>query len=153
MTKRLITLLAALLVLGFAVAGCGDDESASSGNGDDTAAETVTNADTVTDDQTVTDDVTDTETETGTEEDADTEEDDGGATAPASQAQRIESCERSLDGAKGLSDEGRETLLDFCKKAASGDPDDVREAGRELCESLRSGGAPSGLPSCKDSGR
>ena len=164
MTKRLITLLAALLVLGFAVAGCGDDESDGGGSGGTTAAETVPEASTdaatsdetatddVTRDKTATDDVSETEADTDiAEEETQTEQNDGAA-APLSHAQKLENCETSLDDVKKLPADRKETLIAACKKAASGDPEAVREAGRALCEWLRSASAPKELPPCKDGG-
>ena len=137
MTKRLITLLAALLVLGFVVAGCGDDdENGGSGNGD-TAAETATdtNAGTATDDETATDDgVTETDTDTA-EEETETAE-GGGAAAPPSREQAVENCVKGVGAAKQLSADAKDKLTDICEKAASDDPDEVREAAREVCRTI-----------------
>jgi hypothetical protein len=126
MTKRLITLMAALLVLGFVVAGCGDDEN--SGDSGDTAAqtETVTDTDVVTDAEVV----TDTETETVTD-DTDTDADNGGAIVPA---EAIERCKDGIDNAAGLSDDTKDSLQDICEKAGSGNAEKVKEAIAEVCK-------------------
>jgi hypothetical protein len=146
MSKRLITLLAALLVLGFVVTGCGDDESDSAGNGDTTAATVpgtdtgaTTGEETATDDQTTTQDQTETDDETETDAGAGDATDTakgGGAAAPTSRAQAVENCEKGVNAAKQLSADAKEKLTDLCEKAASGDPDDVREAAREVCKTI-----------------
>ena len=101
-------------------------------------------------DETVTDDSTETDVDTAAEETP--AEQNGGAAAPLSHAQKLENCETSLDGVKRLPADRKETLIAACKKAASGDPEAVREAGRALCEWLRSASAPKELPPCKDGG-
>jgi hypothetical protein len=163
MSKRLITLLTALLVLGFVVAGCGDDESDSAGNGDTTAAETVTGAETVTDDATATDEVTETDSttrdDTATSEETETAE-GGGAAAPTSRARTRENCEKGINSAQQLDPDAKEKLLALCGKATSDDPDDVREAAREFCEvavdNMPPGAGQSrdeALKSCEQAGR
>lgn len=147
MTKRLITLLAALLVLGFVVAGCGDDESDSAGNGDTTAAETAPGATadtgTTTGDETVSDDATG--TDTVAEDEPETAK-GGGAAAPASRAQTRETCEKSINGAQQLSADAKEKLSGLCEKATSKDPDDLREAAREFCETMVEESFPNDAP-------
>lgn len=159
MIKRLITLLAALLVLGFVVAGCGDDESDSAGNGDTTAAETAT--DTVAGDETVTDDATDTVTEKAKKtKKKETETAKGGdAGAPTAPAQAKKNCERGMRSAKQLDEDVREKLVGLCDKATSDDPDDRREAAQEFCrtmvDSLYGDGRPGrdrALESCEKAG-
>jgi hypothetical protein len=167
MTKRLITLLAALLVLGFVVAGCGDDESDSAGNGDTTAAETATDTNTATDDETVTGDVTETDTTTDTTTGTDTvtaEETEtaagGGAAAPTPPARTKENCEKGIKAAKQLSPDAREKLTGLCDEATSDDPDEVREAAREFCQTIVDSMYPEGragrdqaLESCEQAGQ
>ncbi len=126
MTKRLITLMAALLVLGFVVTGCGDDEN--SGDSGDTAAQTVTDTDVVTDDEVVTDTETETETVTDTTE---TDADNGGAVVPQ---QAIERCKDGIDNAPQLSNDAKSSLQDLCEKAGSGNADKVKEAIVEVCK-------------------
>lgn len=137
MTKRLITLMAALLVLGFVVAGCGDDEN--SGDSGDTAAqtETVTDTDVVTDDEVV----TDTETETVTD-DTDTDADNGGAVVPE---EAIERCKDGIDNTSQLSGDAKDSLKDLCEKAGSGDPEKVKDAAIEVCKKTATA-IPEGTP-------
>jgi hypothetical protein len=149
MTKRLITLLAALLVLGFVVAGCGDDEN--SGDSGDTAAQTVTDTDVVTDDEVV----TDTETETVTD-DTDTDADNGGAVVPQ---EAIERCKDGVDNSSQLSDDARNSLKDLCEKAGSGNTEDVKDAIVEVCKK-NAASIPEGVPgreqaiaACEQAGR
>ena len=142
MAKRLITLMAALLVLGFVATGCGDDDS--SGDSGDTAAQTVT--DTVTEDEVVTD--TDTETETVTDEtDTDvTSDDNGGAAVPENREQAEASCKKAVTSYPQISADTKSDLEDLCEKAASGDADQAREAGREVCQKIVDDIYPSGVP-------
>jgi hypothetical protein len=141
MAKRLITLMAALLVVGFVIAGCGDDNSSDSS---DTAAQTVT--DTVTDDEVVTD--TDTETETVTDEtDTDvTSDDNGGAVVPENVEQAIEQCKENVNQASQLSADTKADLEEICEKAGSGNEEDIREAAVEVCKKIIDDTIPSGTP-------
>jgi hypothetical protein len=139
MSKRLITLMAALLVLGFVVAGCGDDES--SGDSGDTAAQTVTDTDVVTDDEVV----TDTETETVTD-DTDTDADNGGAVVPENVEQAVTSCKKAVTAYPQLSADTKSDLEDLCDKAASGNAEDAQEAGIEVCQKIIEDMYPSGVP-------
>ena len=117
MAKRLITLMAALLVLGFVVAGCGDDENSSDSG--DTAAQTVT--DTVTEDEVVTD--TETEAETVTEETdtgTATSDDNGGAVAPKNLEQAVEQCKKNVNLAPRLSEDTKDDLEEICELSGRG---------------------------------
>jgi hypothetical protein len=136
MTKRLITLMAALLVLGFVVAGCGDDEN--SGDSGDTAAQTVTDTDVVTDDEVV----TDTETETVTD-DTDTDADNGGAVVPE---QAIEQCKDNIEKAQQLSADTKDSLQEICEKAGSGNAEDIKDAAAEVCKKIAGDSIPEGTP-------
>lgn len=142
MSKRLITLMAALLVLGFAYAGCG---------GDDEPAATDTVTDTVTDDQVVTDDeiVTDTETVTDTTDTTETTpttpDDNGGASAPNLE-QAIASCKQAVTSYPQLSGDTKSQLEDLCEQAGSGDREDAQEIGREVCKKVVEDLYPSGVP-------
>lgn len=145
MAKRLITLMAALLVLGFVVAGCGDDES--SGDNSDTAAQTVTDTDTVTDDEVVTD--TEIETETVTDETDTgtvTSDDNGGAVVPENLEQAVEQCKKNVNTAPQLSEDTKNDLEEICEKAGSGNQDDIREAAAEVCRKVVDDTIPSGTP-------
>jgi hypothetical protein len=137
MTKRLITLMAALLVLGFVVAGCGDDDS--SGDSGDTAAQTVT--DTVTDDEVV----TDTDTETVTDE-TDTDADNGGAAVPENLEQAVQQCKDNIDKSPQLSADTKESLQEICEKAGSGNAEDIQEAAVEVCKKIAGDSIPEGTP-------
>lgn len=125
MVKRLAVLMAALMVLGFVVTGCGSDDNGSDNS--DTAAQTVTDVDTVTEDETVTD------TETVTDEtDTDVTSDNGGAAV----SQAVESCKQGIDNAQGLSDDTKDSLQEICEKAGSGDPEQIQDATVEVCKKL-----------------
>jgi hypothetical protein len=121
MTKRLITLMAALLVLGFVVAGCGDDDS--SGDSGDTAAQTVT--------ETVTD-----------ENDAD----NGGATVPENLEQAVQQCKDNIEKAPQLSADTKDSLQEICEKAGSGNAEDIKDAAAEVCKKIAGDSIPEGTP-------
>jgi len=131
MTKRLITLMAALLVLGFVVAGCGDDEN--SGDSGDTAAQTVTDTDTVTETETVTDET-------------DTDADNGGATVPENLEQAVEQCKDNIENATQLSDDTKDSLQEICEKAGSGNAEDIKDAAAEVCKKIAGDSIPEGTP-------
>jgi hypothetical protein len=139
MAKRMITLMAALLVLGFVVAGCGDDDS--SGDSGDTAAQTVTDTDVVTDDEVV----TDTETETVTDE-TDTDADNGGAAVPENLQQAVQQCRDNIDKASQLSADTKDSLQKICDKAGSGDAEDIKDAAAEVCKKVAGDSIPEGTP-------
>jgi hypothetical protein len=143
MAKRLITLMAALTMLGFVAIGCGDDDS--SGDSADTAAQTVT--DTVTEEEVV----TDTETETETVTDPDVTSNGGGAAVPENREQTAASCKKAARSFPQVSEDTKSDLEDLCEKAASGDEEQAREAAREVCEKVVDDVYPRGLPG-KDKG-
>jgi hypothetical protein len=122
MAKRLITLMAALLMLGFVAAGCGDDDS--SGDGGDTATQTVT--------------------ETITEETGD--DNGGGEAAPRNVEEAVEQCKQGVASAPQLSDDTKDSLEDICERAGSGDEEDIREAAAEVCREIVEDTIPSGTP-------
>lgn len=136
MAKRLITLMAAVLLLGFVAAGCGDDESSSDSG--DTAAQTVTDTDTVTEDETVTD------TETVTDEtDTDvTSDDNGGAVVPK---EAVDRCKEGVDNTSQLSGDAKDSLKDLCEKAGSGNAEKIKEAAVEVCKK-QAANIPEGVP-------
>jgi hypothetical protein len=114
--KRLLLLLAALLACGLIAAGCGDDDD---GDGDDSPATTET----APADTTETTDTTESEDESL--EDSDSVE------------QAIEDCKDSVDATGDqLSEETKSDLVDLCEQAASGDEEEVREAGLEICKRI-----------------
>lgn len=135
MTKRLITLLAALLLLGFAVAGCGDDDGDGGGNGNgtaDTATDTAT-----TQEDTATDEAMTDETDTG---------DGGGVTAPGSREEAAEQCREGVASVPQLSESAKDEVRDFCDAIASGDEDEIRDAARDVCETIVDETVPEGTP-------
>jgi hypothetical protein len=147
----MITLMAALLLLGFVATGCGGDDEGSGDSGD-TAAQTVTDVDTETEVDTVTDDeiVTDTETvtdETATDETGTgTATSDGGGAAAPNVARAVASCKQAVSGYPQLSADTKSNLEDLCEKASSGNAEDAREAGREVCRQVVEDVYPSGVP-------
>jgi ABC-type glycerol-3-phosphate transport system substrate-binding protein len=118
MTKRLITLLAALLLLAFA-AGCGDDNGSDSSGSDKPA-------------------------QAESEKDATVES--GDAEAPANLDEAIEQCKKSVNQAPNVSDDSKSKLEDICEKAGSGDQEDIEAAAREVCETIVKDSIPEGSP-------
>jgi hypothetical protein len=124
MAKRFSLLLIALLVAGFTVAGCGDDDDGGSGDSGDTAAQTETTA------------VETTESDT---ESADTETtESGGSSTPdvsdnPQVKQAVAQCKQSVNSAPQLKDDTKKKLEDICDKAASGDQEGIKEASKEVC--------------------
>lgn len=150
MAKRLMILLVALLVLGFVVAGCGDDESDGGGTTTEevvTDTDTVTDDETVTEDDTVTDDVTDTDTVT---EETETQ-DSGGATPPAGDQSgaskpSVAACKKSIGQSPQLSDSLKEDLQELCETAPGASQKELRARAREICERLVDETLPEGTP-------
>lgn len=140
MTKRLITLLAALLLAGFVVAGCGDDGDDGSGNGG-----TADTADTATDTATTQED---TATDEAVTEDTDTG-DGGGATAPGSREEAAEQCRESVASVPQLSESAKDEVRDFCDAIGSGDEQEIRDAARDVCETVVDETVPEGTPGRK----
>lgn len=129
MTRRLTMLLAALLLLGFVATGCGDDDG-DGGNGGG-AADTATAPD-----ETAADEATTEETDTG----------DGGATAPATREEAAERCKENVGSVPQLSDAAKDEVRDFCDTIASGDEEEIREAARDVCETVVDETVPEGTP-------
>ncbi|MEX1142181.1 MAG: hypothetical protein WD993_09925 [Thermoleophilaceae bacterium] len=130
MAKRLIVMLAALALLGFAAAGCGGDDEDGGGNGAaGTAADTVT-------DETATD-------ETVTEG---TDTDGGGVTAPGSREEAAEQCRQGLEAVPQLSDAAKDEVGEFCDTIASGDEDEIRDSARDVCRTVVEDTVPEGTP-------
>jgi hypothetical protein len=126
MTGRLTTLLMVLLLFGFVIAGCGDDEGGDS-NGSGTAAETVP-AETA----------TESDTDTETAEDAATDTDDsGGAAVPPAVREALDRCKQSADKLPQLSEEAREQVEAICERNASRDPEEIEKAERARAECQR----------------
>jgi hypothetical protein len=144
MIKRLTTILAALLLLAFAVAGCGDDESGSAG-GSDTAAETATTGDATTGTTEPGKPARD-EDEADKDATGDGSTTAGGTTPPAVSGDQVERCKDTIGQAKQLSDDAKSKIGDLCEKAASDDADDRQEAGRDLCRVLVEESIPEDSP-------
>lgn len=136
MTKRLIMLLAALLLLGFAVAGCSGDEGDDGNGAADTATDTATTQEDTATDETV----TETETDTG---------DGGGATAPGSREEAAEQCRESVASVPQLSESAKDEVRDFCDAIGSGDEQEIRDAARDVCETVVDETVPEGTPGRK----
>lgn len=132
MTKRLITLLAALLLLGFAVAGCSGDEGDGGNGAADTATDTAT-----TQEDTATDETATEETDTG---------DGGGATAPGSREEAAEQCRESVASVPQLSESAKDEVRDFCDAIGNGDEQEIRDAARDVCETVIDETVPEGTP-------
>ena len=140
MAKRLSITLLALLALGFAVTGCGDDDEDDTKN--DTSAATAP---------------------------ATTGEQGGGADGgggrgvgtPGSpqRKQAIKDCKEQSNRNPRLSRQAKVKLGDVCEKAASGDTDGAIKATREACQIIIADTTPAGpdqrraLEACKQSGR
>jgi len=146
MAKRLTLLLAALLVLGFVVAGCGDDENGDNNPAADTPAETAT-----TDEATTEEPATD-KADTGADKKKSEgrQDDDSKGAGEAKPPKRkvigkpVNDCDKSIPDESPLSDETREDLRELCEKARSGDPDDIRDVGRDLCRQVVEQSYPEG---------
>lgn len=135
MTKRLITLLAALLLAGFVVAGCGDDGDGNGNGAADTATDTAT-----TQEDTATDDAVTEDTDTG---------DGGGATAPGSREEAAEQCREGVASVPQLSESAKDEVRDFCDAIGSGDEQEIRDAARDVCETVVDETVPEGTPGRK----
>ena len=113
MPKRFALLLVSLLVLVFAVAGCGDDddEGDSGASGDTTSQES-------------------------------TKKDSGGSGGGGNAAPGLggeaakraaENCKQSINAQPQLSDDVKTDLEEICEEAADGDEDAVRKATKDVC--------------------
>ncbi len=126
MIRRLSVLLVALLVLGFAVAGCGEDEDESK-NDDAKPAQRAP-----------------AETDAAEEPDTESEsEDSAGAGAPQSE-EAIEQCKAQVDANPQLSDEAKSKIGEVCENTAQNDPEAAAEATRETCRIVVEESAPAG---------
>lgn len=147
MLKRLTTLLAALMLLTFVAAGCGDDSESDSSSSGDTVATDAATAKRSDGSADKTAPSTTDRTETERNESDDSSKDDsngdssakngnGGASAPLVGDEAAESCKQSISASEQLSANAKAKLSDLCEKATSGDEDDRREAAVEACETL-----------------
>ena len=129
MAKRLPLLLIALLIMGFTVAGCGDDDDKSSDKGSsDTAAQTE-----------ATPASSDTTAETTSSDDSGdkTDDSDTPATPDVSNNPQVKAavkqCKQSVNSAPQLKSDTKKKLEDICEKAARGDQSGIKEASKEVC--------------------
>ena len=122
MFKRLLTILAAVMLLALSVAACGDDGDGSSNNGGDTAAETQS-GDTTAEDTATTD-----------------------ADVPDNLDEAIDQCKENVNQASQLSADTKGDLEEICEKAGSGNEEDIREAAVEVCKKIIDDTIPSGTP-------
>lgn len=116
---RLLVLLTATLALTAAGCGGGDDEDKSTSVA---TAETVDRATVSVDAPTTPTDVSDN---------------------PAVQA-AVQSCKDSIENNPQVDDSIKDDLKPICDKAASGNPDDVKEAIQEVCEKIVESSVPEG---------
>lgn len=125
MAKRFPLLLISLLIMGFTVAGCGDDDKKSSDSkSSDTTAQTETTeapADTATED---TGSDADTTAETPSTPDVSNE---------PQVKQAVAQCKKSVNAAPQLKPDTKKKLESICEKAARGDQSGIKEASKEVC--------------------
>jgi hypothetical protein len=153
MTKRLIALLATLLLLAFAAAGCGDDDG-SDRSGADGRTGTEELKDKGAPSKAGTDAGRDEEAESpesASRRKKDGARDANGAKAPGKGIGRepigpAEECAQRVRGATQLSSDSRSRLAALCEKARSGGPADVERAAREVCETIVRESIPEGSP-------
>jgi hypothetical protein len=124
MKMRLVLLVVGALLAAFVVTACGDDED-SGGGGGDTSAQTESGG--------------------GSAEETNTEESGGGGDASDPNVQQaVEACEQQIGAQPNISEDVKSDLQEICKKAASGDEQEVREATKEVCLKLIDETAPAG---------
>ena len=123
MIRKLGPLAVALMLAALFAVGCGDDDKSS-----DTGSTSVA----VSTDSTSTDS---------------TSTDSGGGTDVSDNPQvqaAVESCKQSIDSNPAVKDDIKEDLKAICDKAASGDPEDVKSAIKEVCVKIVESSVPSG---------
>ena len=119
MTKRLSTLLVALLALSFAAAACGGDD-----DGDKAKEDKPPAAD---------------RNESGTKDTG------GGGAADTPQAKRaVEQCKEQANANPRLSNEAKDKIGEVCEEAASGDSKGAIKATKEACKIIVEDTAPEG---------
>lgn len=117
MAKRLALLLISLLVAGFGVAGCGDDDEDSGSSGGTPTGESSK------------------ENSAG--------QDTPGLSGDAAK-QAAENCKKSLTAQTQLSADVKKDLEEICEEAADGDEDAVRKATKDVCVKIVEDTAPAG---------
>lgn len=131
MIQKVGPLALVLLLVGAFAVGCGGDDKSDSSN-DAPAVTTTAAEDTVTDDAT-TDDTATTEGDVAPGEPSD-----------AQIEQAIASCEKSIEANPSVKDDIKEDLKGICEEAATGDPEDVKAAIKEICERIVDSSVPEG---------
>jgi hypothetical protein len=146
MIRKLGPLAAILMLTAAFAAGCGDDDKSDS-SGSDAPAVTAEDTATATDD-TATDD-------------AATDDSSGGGTDLSDNPQvkaAIEQCKQSVDNNPQVKDDIKDDIKAICDDAASGDPDDVKQAIKDVCVKIVESSVPEGdirdqaLQSCETAG-
>jgi hypothetical protein len=134
---RKLSLLVICAVFGLglvAFAGCGGDDSSSSGSGSPATTDTTsTTSTTDTTDTTTTPDSTPTST--------------GNAQADAAIKQAVATCKTSVDAVPQISASTKKDLEGICDKAGSGDIKDIQAATKEVCTKIVQDTIPDGAPS------
>jgi hypothetical protein len=123
MIRKLGPLALLLMLVAVFAVGCGDDDKSDSSN--DAPAVTTAAAD-----------------DTATEED--TSSDDGDVADNPQVQQAVEQCKASIESNPAVKDDIKGDLQDICDKAASGDPEDVKAAIKEVCEKIVDSSVPEG---------
>lgn len=127
MTRAPRPLLALLLLTALIGAGCGGDDDSG------TVAAPAATATATTEATTATEETTSTETTTST-----------GASDDDRVKQAIANCKKSIEDNDQVSADLKDDVKAICDKAASGNPQDVRDAIREVCEKIVDSQLPEG---------
>jgi ribosomal protein S20 len=125
MTKRLSTLLVALLALGFAAAGCGGDD-------EDKAEDSTPPSETKGKDS------------DANESGLSTDSGGSGAANTPQTKQAVEQCKRQANANPQLSSEAKSKIGEVCEEAAQGDSKGAQKATREACRIIVEDTAPEG---------
>jgi hypothetical protein len=140
MISRLITALVALLMLGFVVAGCGDDEGSDGSGEPNTAAETTRTDDSTRDAEPAQKPDAKAKPSKGSDKrPAGSDAPPAETATPATREEQVDRCQKGVTSYQGLSRERIEHLQDLCAKAGSEDEEDVEEAAQEICATFVNG--------------
>ena len=144
MIRKLGPLAAILMLTAAFAAGCGDDDKSDSSGSD---APAVTAEDTATTDDTATDDASSDDSAGG----------DDIADNPQVKA-AIEQCKASVDNNPQVKDDIKDDIKAICDDAASGDPEDVKQAIKDVCVKIVESSVPEGdirdqaMTACENAG-
>ena len=137
MMKRLALMLVALLVLGFAVAGCGDDEESSSKSGGDTTEKSSgSDGSGGSGSDPSSGDADKAEKESG--------KDDTPGLSGAQVKEAEERCNQVATAQPQISDNVKNEIKKICKDAANGDEAAVKEGTKKVCKLIVEESAPAG---------